>query len=102
MLRLTIPANTTFNSGASTPGWSCSGSTPGSVCEFLLGDVEGGEEGTVIFVVTLDPTVTASSGPIVLTVQAVDQNGTILTETKVEVTVVTGVQQFPYFLPLIR
>ncbi|MEZ4727404.1 MAG: hypothetical protein R3E79_09750 [Caldilineaceae bacterium] len=102
VLRLTIRDHTTFNSDASTPGWSCSGTTPGSVCEFLLGDVEGGEEGTVIFVVTLDPNVTAASGPIVLTIQAVDQNGMILAETEVEVIIVTGEQQFPYFLPLIR
>ena len=44
-----IPADTTFNAGASTPGWDCSVSP----CTFALGTLQPGAGGSVIFAVTV-------------------------------------------------
>jgi uncharacterized repeat protein (TIGR01451 family) len=44
----TVPANTTFNAGASTAGWVCVPSTtPGSVCTLAVGGLAGGGAGGV-------------------------------------------------------
>jgi len=46
----TVPALTTFNQTASSPGWTCAGGSPaGTVCTYALGDVIEG--GTVLFAV---------------------------------------------------
>ena len=52
----TVPANTVFNPGASTAGWTCApNNNPGSVCSFTVGDVAGaGAGGSVDFAVTVD------------------------------------------------
>jgi uncharacterized repeat protein (TIGR01451 family) len=52
----TVPANTTFNGGASAPTvWSCpDGSGPGTTCLADLGVVAGGVSGSVNFAVNLD------------------------------------------------
>lgn len=51
----TVPANTTFNAGASTAGWSCAAITAGSACTFPVGSLAGGGAGgSVTFVVTID------------------------------------------------
>jgi uncharacterized repeat protein (TIGR01451 family) len=101
VLRLTIPAQTTFNRDDSTEGWICNGNGPGSICEFNLGNVEAGEAGTVLFVVTLDANAAALTEPIRLTVQAYDADGTIEVEVHRDITIVTGQQGFHTFLPLI-
>lgn len=51
----TVPANSTFNPGASTPGWACvPNNNAGSVCTFNVGTVNGGNAGgTVTFAVTI-------------------------------------------------
>ncbi len=50
-----VPDNTTFNAGASTPGWSCAdGDPPSTVCTLLIGDLGAGQGGTVNFSVTVD------------------------------------------------
>lgn len=49
VLRLTLPAQATFTSSASSSGWQCG---VDSVCSFNLGDVGPGEQGIVLFVVT--------------------------------------------------
>ncbi|MCB0209912.1 MAG: DUF11 domain-containing protein [Anaerolineae bacterium] len=46
----TVPANTTFNAAASTPGWVCNGTT----CTFAVGDVAGNTGGSVDFAVDVD------------------------------------------------
>ncbi|MEP7293183.1 MAG: ice-binding family protein [Chloroflexota bacterium] len=46
----TIPAGTTFNAGASTPGWNCAG----SVCTINVGTLQPGQSGSVVFVVMVD------------------------------------------------
>ena len=54
----TVPANTTFNPGASTSGWS--ETAPGSgIYEFNVGSLPVGSSGTVDFAVTVDSTVPA-------------------------------------------
>lgn len=50
----TVPANTTFNAGASNPAWSCGGITAGSLCTFVVGNVNAGDSGSVIFAVDVD------------------------------------------------
>jgi LPXTG-site transpeptidase (sortase) family protein len=50
-----VPANTTFNAGASTSGWSCAdGSPAGTTCTFTVGTLNPGSSGSVIFAVTVD------------------------------------------------
>jgi len=51
----TVPANTTFNPGASTAGWSCApDNSAGSTCTFNFGTVSVGGGGSAGFVVTVD------------------------------------------------
>jgi uncharacterized repeat protein (TIGR01451 family) len=55
VLTETVPANTTFNSGASTAGWVCSPSNdPGSTCTLAVGGLAaGGGSQSVTFAVTV-------------------------------------------------
>lgn len=56
----TVPAHTTFDAVASTPGWSCVPDTgAGSVCTLALGAVAGGGGGAAVFAVTVDDPVAA-------------------------------------------
>jgi uncharacterized repeat protein (TIGR01451 family) len=51
----TVPANTVFNAGASTAGWSCApDNNPGSSCTLNLGTVNGGASGSVNFALNVD------------------------------------------------
>jgi uncharacterized repeat protein (TIGR01451 family) len=51
----TVPANTSFDSVASTAGWVCEpDGSAGSVCTFDVGEVANGDGGMVIFAVTVD------------------------------------------------
>lgn len=53
----TVPANTTFNPGASTSGWTCvPGNSAGSTCTFVVGALAGGNTAAppVTFAVTVD------------------------------------------------
>lgn len=102
VLRLTIPAQTTFNRDASTDGWICNGTGPGSICEFNLGNVEAGEKGTVLFVVTLDANLAALTEPIILTVQAYDADRTIEVEANSDVITTIKRQGFRSFLPIVN
>jgi uncharacterized repeat protein (TIGR01451 family) len=54
VLRETVPAATTFNAAASSPGWSCSGTAAGSTCSFSLGDLSPGAVIAKVFAVTAD------------------------------------------------
>lgn len=52
----TVPANTTFNAGASTTGWSCSNGAPaGSICTFVVaGTVAAGDPAvSILFAVDI-------------------------------------------------
>jgi uncharacterized repeat protein (TIGR01451 family) len=50
----TVPANTTFNAGASTAGWACApDNSAGSSCTIAIGTVAGGASGSVTFAVTV-------------------------------------------------
>ena len=79
----TVPAHTIFNSAASTAGWLCTGTGPGSRCEFSLGDVDPGESGKVRFVVTVDVNLSSAANQIELKVQLVDSAGNTLGEKPV-------------------
>ncbi len=50
----TVPANTTFNAGASTAGWSCANGSPaGTTCTFTVGTLAIGASGSATFAVTV-------------------------------------------------
>jgi uncharacterized repeat protein (TIGR01451 family) len=52
----TVPVNTTFNAGASTTGWSCTGGEPaGTLCTHEVGTVDAGTTGIETFAVTVNP-----------------------------------------------
>ncbi len=53
-LRETVPAHTTFNPGASTPGWVCTpDNNAGSSCTLAIGSLPSGGSGTAVFAVTV-------------------------------------------------
>jgi uncharacterized repeat protein (TIGR01451 family) len=61
----TVPANTTFNAGASTAGWSCTDGDPaGTVCTRSVGNLVNGSGGSVIFAVNLPNPVSAGLNQI--------------------------------------
>jgi uncharacterized repeat protein (TIGR01451 family)/uncharacterized repeat protein (TIGR02543 family) len=54
VIKETVPANTTFNSAASTSGWACQpNGNAGSACAFSLGQVANAGGGAVTFAVTV-------------------------------------------------
>ena len=54
-LQETVPAHSTFNAGASTAGWTCAATTPGSACSLPLGALAAGAHRHATFAVTADP-----------------------------------------------
>jgi uncharacterized repeat protein (TIGR01451 family) len=56
ILSETVPANSSFNAGASTAGWNCaSGAPAGTTCSLNVGTVAGGgASGSAVFAVTVD------------------------------------------------
>jgi LPXTG-site transpeptidase (sortase) family protein len=76
VLTETIPTNTTFNSGASTTGWSCAAST----CTLAVGALAAGSSntGSATFVVDINATVPAGATQVFNTVSIDDDhsNGT--------------------------
>jgi CSLREA domain-containing protein/uncharacterized repeat protein (TIGR01451 family) len=54
VLTETVPAQTTFNAGASTAGWVClPNNTAGSTCTLSIGSVSNGGNGSATFAVTV-------------------------------------------------
>jgi len=50
-----VPANSSFDAGASSPGWNCvPDASAGSSCTLSIGNVAGGTGGTVLFAVLVD------------------------------------------------
>lgn len=101
VLRLTIPDFTTFDSVKSSPGWICNSTTAGGICEYNLGNLQPGQTGTLLFAVTLDPSLTEATGSIILGIQARDANNLISVNTTTEVSIVTGQQSSRSYLPFI-
>ncbi|MEW5958776.1 MAG: hypothetical protein AB1801_13670 [Chloroflexota bacterium] len=51
----TVPANSRFNAGASTPGWSCPDNSPaGTVCTYNVGTLPANGNGSVFFALTIN------------------------------------------------
>ncbi|MEZ4265753.1 MAG: Calx-beta domain-containing protein [Myxococcota bacterium] len=67
-----LPVAASFNATASTPGWSCAGSAPGSVCTFTLGPVGAGTTNTNTFALKLNPSVPAGLDSISVPVSFTD------------------------------
>jgi uncharacterized repeat protein (TIGR01451 family) len=76
VLTETVPAHTTFNSGASTAGWSCTpDDNAGSTCTLAVGVVTAGSgDQTATFAVTLDHLILSSVTEISNTA-SIDDNG---------------------------
>ena len=54
VLSETVPANTTFNAGASSAGWSCAAGSPaGTSCTLSVGGLNAGNSGSRTFAVTV-------------------------------------------------
>jgi uncharacterized repeat protein (TIGR01451 family) len=70
----TVPANTTFNPGASTAGWSCTpNNNAGSTCLLTIGGLSGGGvSGSAAFAVTLPATLPAGVNDISNTASTAD------------------------------
>ena len=55
MITETVPLSTTFNTAASSPGWSCpNGSPSGTMCTHPVPDIPPDGGGTLLFAVTVD------------------------------------------------
>ncbi len=73
VLNETVPANTTFNAAASTPGWTCAAGSPaGTACSFTIGNLAAGAAGTVTFAVTAAASFPAGSTQLLNTVTITD------------------------------
>jgi uncharacterized repeat protein (TIGR01451 family) len=61
-----VPAQTTFVPEESSAGWDCGGSfTPGSTCQFAVGDLAGGgASGLVVFTLRVDDSVDVATDTI--------------------------------------
>lgn len=72
----TVPDNTVFNLGSSTPGWSCAdGALPGTACEYTVGDLGAGQGGVIYFAVTVDNPLSTGVTQIFNTAVIVDDGG---------------------------
>ncbi len=69
LLTETVPAHTTFNAQASSPGWSCSSPAAGSTCTLLHGALVAGGSGSKVFAVTVGsiaPGVTSTTNTVTI------------------------------------
>ncbi len=63
-LKETVPANTTFVAGSSSPGWSCSGVSAGATCTLSIGSLAAGSSASATFAVQVAPTLPAGTTSI--------------------------------------
>ncbi|HWT15317.1 MAG TPA: DUF11 domain-containing protein [Patescibacteria group bacterium] len=76
VLTETVPANSTFNLGASTAGWTCiPNNTAGSVCSLNIGTLAAGASGSATFAVTVDTPVAVGVVQISNTASIADDGG---------------------------
>ena len=69
----TVPANVSFNAGASTAGWACVPSAAaGSTCTLGIGALAAGGSGSAVFAVTVDNPLPASVTDIANTASIAD------------------------------
>jgi uncharacterized repeat protein (TIGR01451 family) len=100
----TVPANTSFDSAASTAGWVCEpDGSAGSVCTFDVGEVANGDGGMVIFAVTV-------GDPLPIEVTEIDNTAVIGDDGSGGMdsnpedntdSVQTAILRYMYYLPLI-
>jgi len=58
----TVPANTTFDAAASTPGWSCAAGAPaGTTCVLTIGNLAAGTSGSATFAVRVNASLPAGA-----------------------------------------
>ncbi len=102
----TVPANTTFNAGASTAGWTCTpNGNAGSTCTLAIGSVAAGGGSTATFAVTASNPIPAGTTQISNTASIADDgtNGTDpnpANNTASDTTPVTGAQPFTDYYSL--
>jgi hypothetical protein len=75
-LQESVPANTVFAPAQSSPGWSCTGTAPGSLCTLALGAVPSGGSGSRIFAVTLSATTPSAVQQVANTATIATTDGT--------------------------
>lgn len=102
VLTETVPANTTFNAGASSPGWACTpNNNAGSACTLNLNTLFGcGGSGSANYVVTVDNPLPGGVTQITDTAGIHDDNtngadGNPLNNTSTETTPVVGAVPVP-------
>jgi uncharacterized repeat protein (TIGR01451 family) len=72
----TVPANTTFNAGGSSGGWSCANSSPaGTSCTLNIGSLAGGANGSTTFAVTVVNPVPSGTTQVSNAATITDGNG---------------------------
>jgi uncharacterized repeat protein (TIGR01451 family) len=98
VLRLQIPAHTTFNSTESNPNWLCSANSPTAQCRLAVGDLAGGATGLVDFVVTSESGLVHSKTVAVTVI--VEDNQWVLTTASATVTLI-GERGFVQYLPFV-
>ena len=73
VLTESVPADTTFNAGASSPGWTCTpDASPGSTCTLAIGSLAVGTSGTTTFALTVDSPLAAGVNAVANTASIVD------------------------------
>ena len=78
MIDETVPANTTFNAGASTGIWSCANNAPaGTSCSLNIGTLASGASGAVTFAVTVVTPVPARTTQIANSATLSASDGTV-------------------------
>ncbi len=90
----TVPDNTTFNSTASTPGWSCAAGAPaGTTCQLTAASLPAGQSATAVFAVTVITPLPAGVTAITNTVVLADDgsNGSDLNPANNTASVTTAV-----------
>jgi uncharacterized repeat protein (TIGR01451 family) len=107
-LQETVPAHSTFDAAASTPGWACAATTPGSTCTLALPGLAAGATSQAVFAVTADASLppavvidnaacATTSGGLSACANATTPSAlstdTTLTVTPAAVTIVGGVAQ---------
>ena len=85
----TVPANTSFNSGLSTPFWSCApNNNAGGVCSLVIGAVQVGSGASIQFGVNVASTLSAGANPITNTAYISDNSG--IRNSSTDTTPITG------------
>jgi len=94
----TVPANSSFDAGPSTPGWTCvPDGSAGSACTLVIGDLDVGASGQAVFAVAVDDPIpdTVTELPNTAVIGDDGSNGSDANPDDNDSTVVTTVEVLP-------